>query len=165
MHLEQMHLLLTYLLLSTLAPPPADFSGTWVFSEVRPGPPGVRDGSNQSGVVGLRPADVVITQTATTLVTETRPLDTVIRCTFNLTGAESTNHSGAVTFVTRTRWAGATLVTEGSKSQVTSQGYAEWKWKEIRSLDGQGRMLVETHHTATDGTVTSATQVWTRKAR
>jgi hypothetical protein len=135
-----------------------DFNGVWTPTAVKPDPKAAAGGS-----VGLPPSDLTIQQTGTTLSMSRTYFERVTTQTFALDGSESTNKSGAVTRVTRSRWAGKALVTEGKASQVTSQGYAAWTFTETLSINPRGHLLVENRHVAADGTVTTSTQDYTRK--
>jgi hypothetical protein len=140
-----------------------NFSGTWVLDEAKtaaarkPGP-----ATGAGGGVALPIGRIVITQTPASLTVEREALGKVIRYSFTIDGPESVNKSGAVTMTTRTRWDGATLVTEGTQSQVTSQGYAAWKYRQTFATDTQGALVLETTFTAADGTQTVGIQVFKR---
>jgi hypothetical protein len=149
-------------LMSTQAAPPraaADFSGTWTMTSLVP-PPKPNTGG---GSVALPPSDEVLRQTPRSLVIERTYFGEVNTQTFTLDGAENTNKSGATVLVSRTRWVGNKLITEGKKSQVTSQGYDEWTVKETRSLNAAGLMIVETEYVGLDGKVTASTRQYTRR--
>ena len=111
----------------------------------------------------MLPPDLMIEQTPTTLTITHEVFGTKTRTVFNLTGVESTNRSGAMTSVTRSHWEGATLVTEGKHSQVTSAGYEEWQVKETRSIDKQGALVLENRSVRRDGVVTTGTVVFVKK--
>jgi hypothetical protein len=148
-------------LVSTQAAPPrapADFSGTWTMTSLVPAPKQAAGGS-----VALPPSDELLRQTPNSLAIERTYFDQVNTQTFTFDGAENTNKSGATVFVSRTRWVGGKLITEGKKSQVTSQGYDEWTVKETRSLNAAGLMIVETEYVGRDGTVTASTRQYTRR--
>lgn len=138
----------------TLVAPPAvqtpDFSGVWSVSAIRPAQ------KEAAGVGALPPSDLTIRQTGTELSISRTTFDLVRTSTYDLGGRESTNKSGAVTYVTRARWEGKRLVIEGKASQVTSQGYAAWKIKEIYSFDAKRRLLIDREYIGDDGTVTKS---------
>src|SRR4051794_9775477 len=89
-----------------------DFSGTWTFMSIVPAP--------KAAANGLPPSDQVVRHTAASIAVDTTAFGEVHTRTFTLSGAEDTNHSGATTLVTKSRWVGQQLVTEGKTSQVTS---------------------------------------------
>jgi hypothetical protein len=138
------------LVLSLAAPPAAqahpDFSGVWSVSAIRPAP-------KETGGAALPPSDVTIRQSGTELSVSRTTFDLVRTATYDLGGRESTNKSGAVTYITRAKWEGARLVIEGKASQITSQGYSAWKLKEIYSFDAKRRLLIDREYTYDDGSV------------
>src|SRR5262245_24914808 len=124
--------------LSPQAKAPVDFSGTWTFTSVTPAP-----ASSASGVAALAPSDIVIRQTPGSVAIERTAFGQVITQTISLDGREDTNKSGATVFVSRSRWEKSTLVTEGKRNQMTSQGYDEWTVHEARSLNAKGQLVIE----------------------
>jgi hypothetical protein len=134
-----------------------DFSGVWSPVAIRPAP--------TAGAATLPPGDLTIRQSATALSISRTAFDDVITATQDLTGRESTNKSGAMTRVTSARWDKAQLIIEGKASQVTSQGYAAWKLKEIYSLDAKGHLLIDSEWVGDDGKVTKSVQELARKPR
>jgi len=141
----------------TVAQAHPDFSGVWSPVAIRPAPPG--------GATSLPPTDLTIRQTATALAISRTAFENVITATQDLDGRESTNKSGAMTLVTTAHWDKARLVVEGKASQVTSQGYAGWKLKEIYSLNPKGHLLIDREWIGDDGTVTKSVQELARKAK
>lgn len=137
---------------------PANFSGTWTMTSLvmNPKPTG-------GGSATLPPSDDVLRQTATSLSIDRTAFGQVLTQTFALDGTESTNKSGAQVLVSRSRWVGKKLITEGKATQVTSAGYDEWTFKETRSLTPAGVMVVEIERVGRDGTVTTSTRQFTRK--
>jgi hypothetical protein len=123
-----------------------DFSGVWSVSAIRPAP-------KPSGGAALPPSDLTIRQTSTELLISRTAFDLVRTLTYDLAGRESTNKSGAVTYITHAKWEGARLVIEGKASQITSQGYSAWKLREIYSFDAKRRLLIDREYTYDDGTV------------
>ena len=168
-----LHTFLSLVLASAAASLPQsrpDFSGTWILDEAKTAarsPRGGRAtaGAASGGTAALPVGEIVIRQTAESLIVERQAFETVIRDVFALDGSPSTNKSGAMTRVGRTRWEGRTLVTEGTMSQVTSQGYAAWTFKHSRALDASGAMVVQSRQVATDGSVTESTQVFVKRLR
>ena len=154
---------LTVALASLLATPVVaqtkpDFSGDWVSVEVTIDPP-----EKSGGAMALPPGVTTIRQSRETLATEREAFDQKIVYTFFLDGRESRNASGAMTMVTRTRWEGARLITEGTMTSLTSQGRFVTTFTEARSLDARRRMIVETTRTESGGTPVKVRQVFARK--
>ena len=143
---------------ATAAAPPVDFSGTWTLASTttNPKPAG-------GGAVGLPPSDIVIRQTRTSLSIDRTAFGQVRTQEFSFDGQANTNKSGATVLVTHSHWEGKKLVTTGKMNQVTSQGYDEWTFKEVRYLDARGLMVVETEFVGTDGKVTASTQRFTTR--
>ena len=141
-----------------VAPARPNLSGVWTLTALRPEPK-VAAG----GVAALPPSDLTIEHSADAIAIARTAFDQVTTQRFALNGTESTNRSGAVTRVTRSRWDGARLVIEGRMSQVTSQGYAAWTVREILSLDARGRLVIESEYVASDGVRTTSTREYTKK--
>jgi hypothetical protein len=106
--------------------------------------------------------EIVITRTADQLTIHIKFMSGN-RYIYDLGGKESVNRNGAMTTTTRSRWEQARLVTEGTKFQVTSQGEAGWKFREVRWLTARGEMAVETTMTDEDGDAKTVYQVFKRK--
>ena len=155
----------TYLLIplclgaTVLAQKKPDFSGVWAPAALKTSAP-----TSAVGTAALPPSDITVRQTAAELSISRTVFDQVNTQTFKLDDSESTNKSGAVVRVTRSRWEGTKLVIEGKASQVTSAGYAAWTQKEIYSIDSRGRLIVEHEHIPTDGPPIKSTQEFSRKA-
>ena len=153
----------TYLLLSlclsvtTLAQARPDFSGVWVPQPSKTNAPA------SGGTVALPPSDLTIQHTPGALAISRTTFDIVTTQTYKLDGSESTNKSGAMTRVTRSRWDGPRLVIEGKASQVTSAGYAMWLIKETYSLNSSGQLVLASVSVSTDGTTTTSTQEFTKR--
>jgi hypothetical protein len=121
-----------------------NFAGVWEITDISPKP---QDGG---GVAALPPSDLTVTHTASAVsVATTSPWGDVKTTVYSLDGREDKNLSGAVTSVSRSKWVGSTLVTEGRASQVTSQGYDAWTFKEVMRLDPRGQLIIERHATFT----------------
>lgn len=135
-----------------------DFSGDWVHLELKIDPP-----DKTGGAQALPPGVTTIRQSRETLAIEREAFDQKIVYTYFLDGRESRNASGAMTMVTRTRWEGARLITEGTMTSLTSQGRFVTTFTEARSLDARGRMIVETTRTETGGTPVKVRQVFTKQ--
>ena len=141
-----------------------DFSGTWVedasLRQTTIKPPA---GSGPRAMAAPA-SDLVVTQTPTTLTSERRFMTQVIRHTFKLDGKESVNLNGANTQTTRSHWDGKKLVTEGTSYSVTSQGEFTWIYREVHSLDANGRMVIEVTTTDEAGVKNVVTRVFNKKA-
>lgn len=135
-----------------------DFSGVWMPEAVKADAP-----SSTGGVGALPPSDLTIRHSATELSISRTVFDTVSTQTYKLDGSESTNRSGAVTKVTRSRWEGQRLVIEGKASQVTSAGYSAWTQKEVYFINARGRLTIEREHVPSDGPPIRSTQEFSRK--
>ena len=77
-------------------------------------------------------------------------------------GAENLNVNGQVTMRTRSRWEGNSLVTEGTTHAVTERGEMTTTLKEVRSLDADGDLVVESERIS-DTNRTVSRQVYKRK--
>ena len=154
------------LFLAVLASAPQtspDFSGVWVEDE----------GARQTSVkvaapgmsAGLRAKPITITQSAETIdIQHEAPMPGLNRrrYVYSLTGKESVNRNGANTQTTRSRWDGRTLVTEGTSYSETTAGESLWTLRETRSLDKNGRMIVETRMTDQAGQTTVTRRTFDR---
>src|SRR3954462_909819 len=144
------------------AQPRPNFAGTWVEdasarkTTYPTPPPGDKTKT-------LPPMDTVVKQTAADLTIERTFMSIVARYIYKLDGSESVNHNGANTLTTRSKWDGAKLVTEGTSFSATSAGEFLWQYREVRSLDRFGAMVVETTTTDEAGKVNVVTQVYRRK--
>lgn len=120
-----------------------DFSGTWIEDESQRKSP--YDKPAQGGPGAVQASDV---QTIIVQGTEQITIDTIWMSTnrhvYHFDGRQDTNHNGAQTHTTRTRWEGNRLVTEGATFQVTSAGEDSWRFKDVRWLTPKGEMAVET---------------------
>jgi hypothetical protein len=135
-----------------------NFSGVWVPEALKTSAPAAT-----GGTAALPPSDLTIRQTAAELSISRTVFDTVNTQMYKLDDSESTNKSGAVTTVTRSRWDGPKLVIEGKASQVTSAGYAAWTQKEVYSINARGHLIIEREHVPTDGPPIKSTQEFSRK--
>ena len=93
---------------------------------------------------GAAPAEVTVTQTAAALTYERTTASGPQKFVYKLDGSESVNVNGRSTLKTKSRWEGSTLVTEGTQSTASDQGAISGTFKETRSLDKDGSMIVET---------------------
>lgn len=140
-------LVLALLVTVPAGPPQAQpsFAGVWEIIEISPAP-------GNSGGATLPPSDLTVTHTADAVtLSTTTPWGDVKKTVHSLDGREDKNLSGAVTRLTRSKWSGASLVTEGRMSQVTSQGYEAWTLKETMRLDARGQLIIERHSVSTGG--------------
>lgn len=118
-----------------------DLSGVWQVIDISPATAG-------GGAAALPPSDLTVTQTpAAVSLATTSPWGDVKTIVYSVDGREDRNLSGAVTSVSRSKWTGTAFVTEGRASQVTSQGYDAWTFKETMRLDARGQLIIERHAT------------------
>lgn len=106
--------------------------------------------------------ETVVTQSATSLTIE-RIMGTVTQTyvhTFD--GAENLNVNGRVTTRTKSRWEGASLVTEGTSHVSTDAGEVVTSLREVRSLDADGGLVLETERVSDDRRALSK-QLYKRK--
>jgi hypothetical protein len=94
---------------------------------------------------GAPPQPYVLTQTATAL-TITRDLGdgSSQKWVYKLDGSDSVNVNGRTTLTSRSRWIAGKLVTEGKQVTVAGENTMEGTFKEVRWLDAEGSMHVET---------------------
>ena len=138
-----------------------DFSGVWApAASPTSGPPSASAGGSAAA---LPPMDLTVVQTGDSIALSRTAFDRVTTMTYTFDGRENTNKTGAVTRVTKSRWDGATFVIEGRASQVTSQGYAAWTFKETMARDAQRRLVLTSEHTSSDGVVTRGTVYYSKK--
>jgi hypothetical protein len=135
---------------------PPNLAGVWSPVDVSPRP--------VNSETALPPSDVTVSQSAVMLTITRTAFDQTKTTTYSLNGREDTNQSGAVTRVTRSKWDGTTLVTEGRMSQVTSQGYAAWTLKETISLDTKGRLVIRNETLSDKGDTHTGIVTYHRKA-
>lgn len=94
--------------------------------------------------------ETVVTQSATSLTIERimGPVTQTYVHTFD--GAENLNANGRVTTRTKSRWEGASLVTEGTSHVSTDAGEVVTSVREVRSLDPDGALVLETERVSDD---------------
>ena len=161
--------LVTAFLLFTCAAGPAaaqkrpDFSGTWVEDESQRKSPYDKAPAAGMKTVSGPPPDSVITQTPEQITVQRTFMSQTIRMTYDLSGKENVNRTGAQTHTTRTRWDGNRIVTEGSIYQITNQGETTWKLKEVRWMNPRGEMVLETTQVDEDGKSGTVVRVFRRK--
>jgi len=164
LHVRNLARTLVLLILCTTAAgaeEPPNFAGTWTFNSektlqlitartgVRPtGPSGTI--SADGGFVGARITQPTerqeqsITQTLTALTVERNVSTERQKYVYALDGTESVNTNGTSTLTTTSRWTADGLVTEGVQVTVTAGGTITNTFKEVRRLDADGAMVVET---------------------
>ena len=174
-------LLLAALPLSAQTKP--DFSGTWTLDAARTAQlNGGRAGAamGQAGSISsvgaapagsntmspsgaaTAPSEFKITQTAAALTIERTTPAGPQKFVHKLDGSESVNINGRTTMTTKTRWQGATLVTEGTNVFAGQDGAMTIDLKEIRSIESDGTLLIVTTRTV-EGNTSTSKQVLARK--
>ena len=141
-----------------------DFSGVWIHNEGLLKTTHKVDPAAKS--MGLKPPPITITHSTASLVIQHDPPMPgwkAQRYVYDLAGKKSVNYNGANILTTVSRWDGTKLVNEGTSYSETSQGESTLKWRETMSLDGKGRLLVETRTTDEAGTTHVVTQTYDRK--
>jgi hypothetical protein len=139
-----------------------DFSGSWRRDETKT-TTGGGSRSTPAGIQGRSAVPMgltVVRQTPGSLTTERHSSVGTIVYVFQLDGSESTNKNGAMIMTTRSHWDASRLITEGREEQTTSQGYASWKFKEVRFLDAQGALVIDTTRTPSDGSTSMTHEVF-----
>jgi hypothetical protein len=143
MFYTQLALVLVLVVPSAPEQAPPNFAGVWEIIDITPKPAG-------GGVAALPSSDLTVTHSATAVaMATTSPWGDVKTTMYSLDGREDKNVSGAVVRVSRSKWAGSSLVTEGRASQVTSAGHEAWTFKETMRLDARGQFVIERHATFT----------------
>jgi len=105
----------------------------------------------------------VITQTAAALtLTRSMADGSLQKLIYKLDGSESVNVNGRTTQTTKTTVAAGKITTVGTQVVKTDQGDVTSQIKEVRSLDKDGAMVVETTRTI-DGGSRTTTQVFVKK--
>jgi hypothetical protein len=104
-----------------------------------------------------------IAQTAATLtITRVLPDGTTQTLVHKLDGSESVNVNGRTTFTSRTTVSGGKFTTSGTQVVKTDQGDVTSSLKEVRWIDKDGSLVVETTRTV-DGSSRASTSVLVRK--
>jgi hypothetical protein len=117
----------------------------------------------QGGAGSSRAPEWVITQSPVALtIVRTLSTGTQQKFVYKLDGAESVNVNGRTTQTSRTTVSSGRLVTTGTQTVATDQGDLSSEFKEVRWLDKDGTMIVETTRTA-NGTSREVTQAFKRK--
>ena len=137
-----------------------DFTGMWQTNREKTAAASPSAGSGGSGRMGggavvaggafvsssgSAPAPWVVVQTAT-ILTITRDFGdgSGQKWVYKLDGGESINTNARTTTTTRSRWDGDRLITEGSQVTKTQEAEVAGTVKEVRWLDKDGSMHVET---------------------
>jgi hypothetical protein len=126
----------------------------------------VGGGGNAMSAGGARPApsEITVRQTGGALTIAYAQGDATRQIVYTLGGAESVNVSGSVTLKTTSRWDGVKLLTEGTQSVATSQGAVTATFKEVRFLEADGTMVIETTRQPEGNQATTSRQVYAKKA-
>jgi len=130
---------------------PTSFAGTWVSDPVTGADTAATAGgmvSARGGTVGSwtpaeRQLEERLAQTADTLTIERRSSGGRQKYVYNLDGTESANVNGRSTRTTKSRWDGDTLITEGQEATTSARGAIVNTFREVRSIDNSGTMIVE----------------------
>ena len=141
-----------------------DFSGTWVEDESQRKSPYDQPatGGGVKAITGP-PAPLTITQSPERLTIERTRGPQTTRFVHDFDGRENKNHTGALTYTTRSRWEGARLVTEGSVFEVTSAGERSWKVKEVRWLTAKGELGTEITNVDEDDRSSVVVRIYKRR--
>ena len=157
-------LLLCLSLMSSAVQSRPDFSGVWVENEALRQSTVKADPNAKTMTLPSRP--ITVKQSAEVLEIQHEPPMPGLngrRYVYDFTGKENVNRNGANTQTTRSRWEGATLVTEGTSYSETTAGEFLWKYREARRLDPRGRMTVEIRMTDASGQTSIVTRVYERR--
>jgi len=155
-----------------------NLSGTWTFDRAKtaaasPAPPvssagggRVTTGGGMAGAVGAAGAvaDWVITQTAAVLTLTRVVADgSTQKLVYKLDGSESVNVNGRVTQTTKTAAHAGKITTTGTSVVKTDQGDITSQITEVRSLDKDGAMVVETTRAFDESGSRTTTQVFVKR--
>jgi hypothetical protein len=113
----------------------------------------------------VAPPEYLITLTAASITVDRVAVTTPQKYVYKLDGSDSVNAVGPTTSKTKTHWDGARLVTEGTRSVTTSQGDVSSLFKEVRSLDKDGAMIVEQTRQSQNQEPLTTYQVFVRKPK
>jgi hypothetical protein len=134
-----------------------DFSGSWTLNNDKsdPAPQTGQTGGRAGGGMG-RPTSLFINQLGSTVSIELKTADQSRTVSYYLDGRESHNAGmRGQDFVTKSRWEGTSLVTEGENTVTSQMGEVKIKSKEIRTLSDDGKTLtVVSTYTSPRGEVT-----------
>jgi hypothetical protein len=168
-------LIVTSVLVAAQATP--NFVGTWVIDPektaalrppaaaggaIAPGGRGGGGGMTLAGAGGGAP-EWVIAQTASMLtISRALPDGSSQRHVYKLDGSESVNVNGRTTQKSKSTVAAGKITTTGTQTVSTDQGDVSSEFRELRWLDKDGAMIVETTRTV-NGTARTSTTAYTRK--
>lgn len=105
---------------------------------------------------------VVIKQTADRLIVRTSAPGGDQMLSYALDGRETTNMLGPATIKSKTKWEGATLVTDSTAKIEGPHGNVSLKRREVRSLDNDGETMIVKTTTDTPRGKRTATIVYRR---
>jgi hypothetical protein len=119
-----------------------DFSGRWVLDAKR------TQALTESRTMTIPMSegtvpDCQITQTKSAITLDRVDAASKQSYTYRLDGSESLNTVGTSITRTKSRWDGGTLIVEGTRSVTTSQGEVRSTFRDARSIDKDGAMVVE----------------------
>ena len=155
-----------------------NLSGTWVIDRdktaalspaQRGGGASLGGGATAGGVaavggVGGAPPSWVITQTPAALtIVRSLPDGIEQRWVYKLDGSESINVNGRSTQKTRSTVAGGRISTAGTQTVTTGDGDVTSQIKEVRWLDKDGSMIVETTRSVEGSGARTTTQAFARQ--
>ena len=121
-----------------------DFSGNWTLNNDKSDPaPQFGQTSGRPAGGGLaRPTSIFINQLGSTMSMELKSADQSRMLSYYLDGRESHNPGmRGQDFVSKTRWEGSSLITEGENTFTSQMGEVKIKSKEIRTLSDDGKTL------------------------
>lgn len=142
-----------------------DFTGTWVPDSTQAAKAGAASttsgGGRASFSFGGGPVEYRITQTDSSLTIERMSgSGSGQKFDYTFDGKENVNVNNRVTTKTKSRWERGSLITEGTEIVQTVSGQQiTATLREVRSLDANGRLVVE----ATHGSAKPTKRVYARK--
>jgi hypothetical protein len=125
-----------------------DFSGKWTQDLEKSDPMGGRGGGGGGAAPTPTPQTLTVTQTPADITIETTRGQNTTKVVYKTDGSESTNESenqrGKTVSKSKTKFDGGKLATEGTRTMTTQQGEMVTEFKEVRSIEADGTMLVQT---------------------
>ena len=120
-----------------------DFSGSWTLNNEKSDPaPQVGPAGGRPGGGMFRPTSLFINQLGSTMSIELKTADQSRTISYYLDGRESHNAGmRGQDIVTKSRWEGSSLITEGENTVTSQMGEMKIKSKEIRMLSDDGKTL------------------------
>jgi len=115
-----------------------DFSGSWKLNVEKSDPMG---GMGGGGGGGMAMGPITITQTAATLVIESKRGESVVTTTYKLDGTESTNTTQRGESKSKVSWDGSSLVINTESTFNGANGAMTVTSKEVRSLSADGKTM------------------------